>query len=450
MNLSTLPILSVTVLCALLTAAHAHSWMTNPNTYNTVYKATTCKGDQCGLPCPTKWSNMNNSESEPEAIYQRGETVDVKWVRNNHRGGIVRLAVVPVDAMFNQQAHRKLALFYGCWDSGIESCPAGYRWCGSDKDNLSFHKKIRIPNCLPDGNYVFSYAWFGGLHFSLKKGHFPDYHHCSHIEVRGGALGGNCQAVFEAGVGKTSDGSKCRTSATDSGQCVKNGCKGKGSSIYAIPKVFENGSPPPFNADDVLYVRDNPTSSLQSWPNAPPTGSDKNEDIPGTEFPSDPLGPETGGERDPNGNDPPSDSSFKCHGGVCCSPTCKKCVSRRCKRQKTLSTDECCRSNILSNGRYCSSYPPPCICDQLDDNLCPKNSIPGTDAPTTTIPDNTLSPRQQRQEDKKRRKEERRKAKEAREEEKEKGRGSDFSGVQCGGGGVLLPWLYRLRWQGLS
>lgn len=302
---------------------------------------------------------MANSQFSPYATYQRGETLDVKWVLNNHRGGFVRLGFVPVEAMWNKQAHKRLAQFYGCWDFDLEPC-SGERWCGTDKGSESIHKVITVPTCLPDGDYVFSYAWFGGLHYSKTKGHFPDFHHCSHVRISGGVFG-TCQAVFEPGDGPSVslDGLMCHTSATDVGQCGLTGCRSPGSSLFAVPDVFQGAGPPEFDVGDVQFVRDNPDSDLSTWP------------IAGN---SDPGVPD-GGSGVPDGGGG-GGALYNCAGGVCCSPGCRQCAqSRRCRFDSVLSTDECCKKAIIRSGRVCGRDAPPCMCENGKQNNCPVGAM---------------------------------------------------------------------------
>lgn len=336
-----------------------HSWITNPHTYNTVYKAKTCQGLECGQPCPTKWSNMRNSQSAPFKEYERGESLDVKWVRNSHRGGIVRLGFVPVEAMWNRDAHKRLAVFYGCWDSGEERCRTK-KWCGTDKFGRSLHKVIDVPRCLPDGDYVFSYAWFGGLDFTQTRGNFPDFHHCSHVRVRGGARPGSCRAEFDAGVGMSSERGKCHTSATDVGQCVKTGCRTPNSAFYGIPDAFAAGRrPDSFDMDDVIYIRDYPSESYDNWPNSPPS----------TAVPPTVRAPrETGGSR----------KFAVCSAGVCCSGGCKACGGDNCHLDKSKRSDECCRSGVQRRRRVCGIDTPPCTCVDGNPSKCPDYIDPRT------------------------------------------------------------------------
>lgn len=63
----------------------------------------------------------NDEPSEPAAVYQRGETVRVKYTRNNHRaGGFNRVSIVPIDKRLDRSAHRKGAFFYSCWGANVQ------------------------------------------------------------------------------------------------------------------------------------------------------------------------------------------------------------------------------------------------------------------------------------------------------------------------------------------
>lgn len=352
-----------------------HSWPAEPMTYNTRYKTADCQGSDCGSPCPSKWSNMNNSVSSPAAIYRRGETIDVIWVRNSHHGGMVRLGFVPVSAMWNSAAHSRLALFYGCWDDVRIRCKVhNFRWCGTDKNGFALTTKLKVPTCLPDGDYVFAYSWFGGLHFRRKKGGFPDFNHCSHVRISGGPpVSGFCTPVFKVGTGPSAsrDGTKCLTSASAPGQCVKKECAV--NSFYSKPKAFIPNPPPSFTARDVSYVADNPRSPLTKWPTG---GSDSLP--PTTPPPGSPPAHSPDAKRSPA----PENRAAKCGAGVCCSPGCTKCAGHDCHRHKTSAGDLCCTRAVIKTGRSCDKFGPPCVCRGRSPKHCPKFNDGSKPAPS--------------------------------------------------------------------
>lgn len=247
----TLPLLAL-LLSVLFTSSSSHSWCSDPPTYNRVYLTKHCRG-QCNMVCPHKeFGRQANSESRPTRTYRRGQLASFQWVQNNHRGGITRLALVPVKSMWSREAHKKLSFYYTCWDSHHVRCP-NREMCGTDTKRQSMRAKVRIPTCLPDGNYVFGYVWYGGLHWSRRRGLFADYYHCSHVVIKGGApLKGPCKKKFEPGRGPSSRGGKCQTASDEPvGRCKRdNVCRGR--SFFSVPRPFKYGRQPSFTVADVL------------------------------------------------------------------------------------------------------------------------------------------------------------------------------------------------------
>lgn len=68
----------------------------------------------------------------------------IKWHKNNHDGGFVRLTLVPLDMMMSKQAHSDYAFWYGCYDEGKHQCQnRNDEWeCGSDGDGLAFQTYV--------------------------------------------------------------------------------------------------------------------------------------------------------------------------------------------------------------------------------------------------------------------------------------------------------------------
>lgn len=301
---------------------------------------------------------MNNSQQNPEAYYQRGQNVKVRSVLNNHRGGFTRLALVPVEAMWNERAHDRLATHYSCWGSTRVPCGGGFYNCGTARNQQAGETTFTIPPCLPDGSYVLSYAWFGGL--TTKKG-IPDYHHCAHVRIAGGnPASGTCQPQF------LSNRDSCTASARKVGDCKVTGCA-SGVVFQARPAGFEGGvRPTAYSVGDVLRVRNDPTGSYDSWPSVPATTpvSPPSQPTP-TNRPRDTASPV------PSTFIPAGRRPTKCGGGVCCSSTCTQCAGIDCHKSKTLDSDLCCRNSVTRTKRYCENHDPPCICRRGPKD-CPK------------------------------------------------------------------------------
>lgn len=113
------------------------------------------------------------------------------------------------------------------------------RRCGADLKREAFHRRITVPDILPDGNYVLSMLWFGGCNRDRHIGQFADYISCSFVRVRGGSkLRWKYQPFFDAGdMGAYERGGRCLTSASYPHQC-EYGCS-KRATWYGVPKLFE-------------------------------------------------------------------------------------------------------------------------------------------------------------------------------------------------------------------
>lgn len=177
--------------------------------------------------------------SNVDKTWKRGELVDIKWVRNNHNGGFVRLSIVPLDKIYDTLAHNKLAFYYGCWEQGLFHCGKNKK-CGTDQHGMGFQRKVSIPDIVPDGVYIFAFMWFGGLHYKRKHGLFSHYTSCSLIRIKGGVtLREQYQKIFEPGdVGEYEKDGLCLTCTAVEGQCL-NGCT-QISSFYSIPELFKS------------------------------------------------------------------------------------------------------------------------------------------------------------------------------------------------------------------
>ena len=197
---------------------------------------------------------MLNTQETPARIWRRGQTVTIKWARNNHNNGLMRFAIVPVAKMMDRSWHKKLAIYDGCWAQGAFSCRG--RQCGADMAGIAFKREIEIPSIYPDGDYVFAMVWYGGAHLPLKKRtFFSDYFSCSFIRIEGGIeVGGSYQPFFSTGntfnrMRGRIEGT-CFSAVDEPGICPKRGCKGPAK--WIVPRRFKDGKmPDPISVDTV-------------------------------------------------------------------------------------------------------------------------------------------------------------------------------------------------------
>lgn len=239
--------LSFNFVSALLVVISAHSFFTYPEPYNR------CDGEAISS-CPVvrpkhrfavrggRCMHYFTSVRQPAATWKRGQRVRIKWARNNHYGGFIRLSFVPVNKMFSKNAHDKFAFYFGCWEQGLYKC-SGVDHCGTDQRNGAFSRKIKIPKVLPDGNYVLAMVWYGGLDFRRQVGLYADYSSCSYVKIKGGTKKFRYKPFFAAGNTRPFKSfGMCYTSGRWPGQCGK-GCH-RQPAFFAKPYPFHIGKTP--------------------------------------------------------------------------------------------------------------------------------------------------------------------------------------------------------------
>lgn len=245
MNIVNFALISVTFIVLLHSSpTQAHTFVTQPNTYNRVFQLRDCVGAVCRQACPPLLPTTPNKAARAKT-WKRGQEVKIKWAKNNHRGGFVRFALVPESKMMSRRAHEKLALFHGCFAQGIFECST--RTCGADKSDEGYSRpKFRIPTIYPDGLYVFGLVWYGGLHFPIsERRFFSDYWSCAYIRIEGGEpLGGSYQPFFDVGDNRQAQNNddQCQTARVEPGLCQDDDCTGR--EMFAKPLEYQNGKTP--------------------------------------------------------------------------------------------------------------------------------------------------------------------------------------------------------------
>lgn len=234
------------------------------------------KPGYCSGPCDTTailgpkashWATYD-SPASPAAVYKRGQIVPIRYQRNNHGpGGFIRLSLVPVGSMMLHRAHKENAFHYSCFGAhAIKATraqlrakrPFGFTLFGNDGirgDHAPgyYLTKATIPTCIPDGDYVLGWVWYGGTGGKVSntyphpytpwwKGYFGDYWSCSFVRVEGGApLSEESEAYFINDMKRYSqDG--CMSANNRPGVCSSEPCIVYGD--YMKPEPFENGNVP--------------------------------------------------------------------------------------------------------------------------------------------------------------------------------------------------------------
>lgn len=224
--------LTVVVGCV-TTSVHvaAHSSLVSPleETYDNACRiggVNRHKGVNCPGPCPTKKKRRNYRV----VTYRRGQRTPIEYLRNNHKGGFLRLSLVPVHQKMSHAVHARNAFRWSCWSHGRIGCGSGS--CGTDRTRSRYRQFMTIPDVFPDGEYVLGYAWYGG---SFQQG---DYYSCARVRVKGGApLRQSYTAILEH-----ARNGKCDSTANKLGICRREPCRGRRRTPMK-PAEF-NGSPP--------------------------------------------------------------------------------------------------------------------------------------------------------------------------------------------------------------
>lgn len=213
-------------------AVHAHSSSVEPleYTWSNACRRGGINGNikWCPGPCPRDPVRKNYKPR----TYRRGQWFKFVYYKNNHRGGMFRLSLVPLKRRFSSWAHDKNAFLYSCWDAGMVNCPSrSSHACGTDQRGKRYQQWVRLPTVFPDGDYYLGYTWWGG---SWQQG---DYYSCARIRVRGGQLTASHQPAFT----RSSRGGKCWSSATKIGQCRREPCFRK--MAWRTPAAFDRRKP---------------------------------------------------------------------------------------------------------------------------------------------------------------------------------------------------------------
>lgn len=349
------------VLLCQVTNCAAHSFLIHPEPYSEVYRQCPCLGRHCRA-CPgfIAASKMKNTKNSPAVTWQRGQTVQMRWAKNNHGGGFIRFSIIPTDRMFDPDQQRRYAFFFGCWQQGELNCKAS--GCGGgDKNGWIFTRNVTIPNAIPDGRYIFSMAWYGGVQGGKAKtepGYFSDYYSCSYIEISGGRpITVSFQPTYNPGIselrGIPPEG-KCLSSVDDTGICTARfECQAL-TAENRLPLQFQNGKNPPVIPSSAYLETGFEELPRSSCP----------KDIPSPRRKETPASPETA---------PPPDPGI-CNGNVCCLSSCGTCGGTGCGFRPGGPVG-CCGNIIGRTNRDCARDSAPCII-----HSSPPTNVPSTNS----------------------------------------------------------------------
>lgn len=336
-----------------ITTCIAHSFMLEPTPYNRLYRTQDCStSTPCKEACPDFFPNeAQNSYFSPAAIWRRGRRVNITWARNNHHGGFISFMLVPIDkslsTLKNTALHDELAFIHGCWEQGPFIC-APETFCGSSTDALS--RIIRVPHIYPNGVYIFSIVWYGGLQFQRQYGQFPDYRSCAFVHIKGGApLVDSYQPFFHAGkTNRKVQGDFCESAQHAPGECPLDGCLGPEFPMFTgKPTIFANGAVPnPITRQRIESIFGYPSQATPSVIPSPTPVSASPTPFPMVSTTSQPA---------PPGICSPFGSTV-----ICCSTSCGVCLQKNCWT-RLGGKRRCCPRTILGINSSCAVRQAPCV-----------------------------------------------------------------------------------------
>ncbi|KAJ1965769.1 hypothetical protein IWQ62_002587 [Dispira parvispora] len=169
----------------------------------------------CMGPCHSKksWSSL---DWQPTTL-ERGQEVKVNWVRGNHPGGFVRVAMAPLDQSDDWSAFDANILGGSCWESHCTADDSknnrDYWGPLTGSGNAMCFTTVKVPDYFPDGEYTLQMAWHGGgIVYGEKDTAFHDFYTCSDFIIKGGSgvSKDHPAPVFVGGDPMEPNGSDCR------------------------------------------------------------------------------------------------------------------------------------------------------------------------------------------------------------------------------------------------
>eukprot|EP00170_Pyropia_yezoensis_P010089 contig_45929_g10127 len=200
----------------------------------------------------------------PTTVYRRGQRATWRWRRNNHEGGFLRWSLVPLHLAANAAAHTRYAFETMCWATGKYTCatPEESRvHCVGDRQNSAYKADITVPPVVPDGTYILSMVWYGGVALGTHESTFGDYFSCSRVAISGGdPLAPSWAPVFDPPAHTAGANRSCDASTHTIGQCRVEPCRtADGGPLFTggpamVPSVFAAGVAPPQQLTPALYA----------------------------------------------------------------------------------------------------------------------------------------------------------------------------------------------------
>ncbi|KAK1932226.1 hypothetical protein P3T76_012220 [Phytophthora citrophthora] len=162
--------------CLAPLSVEAHSWLVKPVSRET--GPVTTDGT---IGCP-------HTTPKTPTSFSPGETIDVRYWRNNHLGGFIRWAISRVGSESASDFDDNV-FFYTCRESGPDCVPADrstsrYAGDSSGDHTISCGDTITLPDWLEEGDYVLQWIWFGvGSSYGNIGWAEPQFVSCADIKL---------------------------------------------------------------------------------------------------------------------------------------------------------------------------------------------------------------------------------------------------------------------------
>ena len=167
----------------LFSLVNCHTWMLSPKPRIDDLCIVKFSGNNCCGNQPTDTSNL--------PTYQRGQSIETTYGRNNHIGGFIRYYILPL----KDSDTGDFELFQAnCYASGPECFGRGNSIFtgdppGSDFNSVICTNEVFIPNWLKDGSYTLRWLWSnGGSNYNIMHSGLVDFSSCHDFKIAGGPL----------------------------------------------------------------------------------------------------------------------------------------------------------------------------------------------------------------------------------------------------------------------
>lgn len=177
----------VSLLCLnILVSVSAHTYMLSPQArYQDLCMPVFSGNSNC---CAKKPSENNIVDT-----YARGQIISSSWGRNNHIGGFIRYAIVPLNQSDTHSVFENTdnVFQYNCFAT---QCVGADGFFSGDGNNIDYNQircsiNVKIPTWLPDGYYTFQWRWHSaGDSFNVRNLGLIDFVSCHDFKIQGGPL----------------------------------------------------------------------------------------------------------------------------------------------------------------------------------------------------------------------------------------------------------------------